>query len=358
MYEQVLKSMGRGWFILKLAEDNGVYTGSSSNYGAGIKTRLSIYNKTLNEHKFILLELINGWDNRVVGGNPKLTNQELYDIAIRLINYFKLRVAPVINIPVNKKVKVQFPFNESDHDAKHVRYERNVKDGEKVEGLCSYLEEYYDSIIEHIERLFNIAELPKIDVVLSKACPSEIINNDVAEWLKNEFKIYGDNLSKDRINEIINNKDVELSILGKFIESKEKPYIVIYFRNMIENDRHKYFINILQILAHEYFHLFHYLYTKGKNSSKDKWIRLSVNESLADIFAFDYLHYNSANDQLMINVANERYNFWIKFFGSKVPYAQALRYFINNQNINYKKIEEVLNMSAINMNDAYKILIK
>lgn len=363
MWKKELKTMGRGWFILKLAEDHGIKTGSNWNYGANLKGRLSYYNKTLSKHPQMILYIVDNWDNRIKGGSPILKNSELYDIALQLIKRFNLKVKNkgkiVSNIQKNnssKKDRPKFTFDENDSDGDLIFYEENVKENERVEGLRSFLENNYTSIVDHHWFKFvRIGHLPKVRVILSKKRPNHKIENNVAEWILNEVKHYGENLSGERINEIIDNKEVTLAVTGRFYPNRGFPYIVIYYRNIIEKDRNKYFVKVLATLAHEYFHYFHYLFTNGRNlAKKDEWEYLSVNESLAEIFSYYYL--TNSCIQYVLDVANDKYQYWKKYFGSKVPYAQTLRYFDSNNKIILEKVDEVLSRSQFDMYNAFRVL--
>lgn len=363
MCEKELKTMGKGWFILKLAEDHGIKTGSNWNYGGNLKGRLSYYNKTLSKHPQMILYIVDNWNNRIKSGSPILKNSELYDIALQLIKHFNLKVKNKGKIVSNikksnssKKARPKFIFNENDCDGDLIFYERNVKENERVDGLCSFLECNYRSIIDHLFKFVRIDHFPMVRVILSKKRPTHKIENNVAEWILNEVKHYGKNITEERINEIIDNKEVTLAVTGRFYPNRGFPYIVIYYRNIIEKDRYKYFVKVLATLAHEYFHYFHYLFTNRRNlAKKDEWEYLSVNESLAEIFSYDYLTKNFI--QYALDVANDKYQYWKKYFGSKVPYAQALRYFDSNNKINLQKVDEVLSRSRFDMYDAFRVLI-
>lgn len=84
-----LKRMGKGWFILQLALEYGVKTPSSTDYGTklAMNTRTNTFERTKNVHHDMLGHLLNNWDKRISGGNPVVSNIELYDIAIAV---FKL----------------------------------------------------------------------------------------------------------------------------------------------------------------------------------------------------------------------------------------------------------------------------
>ena len=55
-FEELLRKMGKGWFILKLAEDNGINVGTKTYYGkeTAMKARLQRYEATKNIHKEML----------------------------------------------------------------------------------------------------------------------------------------------------------------------------------------------------------------------------------------------------------------------------------------------------------------
>lgn len=80
--EICLKRMGKGWFILKFAEDNGINTGTSTTYGnsQAMYTRTNNYNNTIAYHKQMIRYLSNNWNTRISGGDPILDSNDLRNI--------------------------------------------------------------------------------------------------------------------------------------------------------------------------------------------------------------------------------------------------------------------------------------
>ena len=78
-----LNRMGKGWFILKLAEEKGVDIKTSTYYGTeeAMKTRINTYERTRNLHKEMLKHLLDNWNARISAGKPVVDNSELHRIA-------------------------------------------------------------------------------------------------------------------------------------------------------------------------------------------------------------------------------------------------------------------------------------
>lgn len=83
----VLK-MGKGWFILKLAEEHGVNTKYQAYYGkeSAMQARLTRYEKTKNYHKEILAHLVENWSVRISAGEPAVPNSILHKYAIKTLS--------------------------------------------------------------------------------------------------------------------------------------------------------------------------------------------------------------------------------------------------------------------------------
>jgi hypothetical protein len=311
----------------------------------------------------ILDYLLNNWKKNFSGGNPVVSNNELHYIAMKIKNQN--------NIAQSKKKMVdKFPFYGPDNNTSHVRYDSNVCEDEKVSGLCEYLEWLYNHIIAHIQSLFGSlydGDLMKIDVILSKDKPKNIVENDVAMWLKKQFDLFGEGLTVDKIREIINSRFIELMVCGKFVcgnrNKDERPYIVIYYRNTNItniNQFDTYLADISKTFAHEYFHFYHYLFAGNIYKPNMAWGELAVTESLADIFAYDFLMtYHRFINKKMRDVAIKRYKFWDKYFGSSIAYAEAIRYIMKKYiDIDYSKMLAVFKLSKSSMLDAFMELTK
>ncbi len=83
-----LNKMGKGWFVLKVAEDAGLKIQSSTYYGkkTAMNARLTRYEKTIQYHKDMIKELEANWSKRITGGNPTVSNSELLKLAKEILN--------------------------------------------------------------------------------------------------------------------------------------------------------------------------------------------------------------------------------------------------------------------------------
>ena len=237
---------------------------------------------------------------------------------IESLNFFKgsVKKGP-------KQKLITHPWQGRDENRELVYYNDNVDINKRVEGLCEKLE------IEYIEYLRHFASyifrdiidgdfyLPK--VVLCKECPSEIWTNS-------------DSFVTRKVNELIKKRWFGTRIGGEFIHNPQ-PLIKIYFNQFDSADWDEYFAEISQTLAHEYMHYLEYEYCRksGNKSFNDA----NVSEALADFFSVIYSLSRGTNkfvitDKDRIDVAEKRYNEWIKWDDSGWPYAYAL-YFMKKR---------------------------
>ena len=375
---EALGHMGCGWFILKFAEDNGITVGSKTYYGgdSSMDTRIRNYNNTKNEHKEILEYLLSNWRSSYSAGLPKVSNAKLYELAKQLFCMFcKIntngKCPNKTNISNSKIVRVstplidEFPFYGFDEETIHIRYEDDIKEDERVEGLCRNLEEWYSLVIRYLNELSFELDLPnlkieKIPVILSKARPTHSYRNNVAKWIKKQVDLRGKDITEKAIQHILDCEIQTLLVNGEFVHNYEMPYIKIYYTNTTEKDFYRYIASICMTLAHEYFHYYHYLLV-GNNIYKNPMPKedLAVTESLADIFAYDCLLRNKHFNHMMEKVAFGRHSWWIEHFGSNIPYAEAIRYcFGFGYQVQYAKMFDVLMLSKNSMKDAYKRLMR
>ena len=230
---------------------------------------------------------------------------------------------------------ITHPWQGRDENSELVYYNDNVDINKRVEGLCEKLE------IEYIEYLTHFASyifrdiidgefyLPK--VVLCKECPSKIwTNSDSFVTRKvNELIKKGDLVNEQQIAQILRH---HTRICGEFIHNPH-PLIKIYFNQFDSADWYEYFAEISQTLAHEYMHYLEYEYCRrsGNKSFNDA----NVSEALADFFSVIY-SLKRATDifditaKYRIEVAEKRYNEWVKWDDSGWPYAYAL-YFMKKR---------------------------
>ena len=82
-YELELKKIGKGWFVLKLAEEKGIDVKTNTYYGTknSMETREKVYEKTRKYHKEMLDFILKNWNNRITAGSPKVSNSDLLKFA-------------------------------------------------------------------------------------------------------------------------------------------------------------------------------------------------------------------------------------------------------------------------------------
>lgn len=85
-YEELLRRMGKGWFVLKLAETRGVSIDTKTNYGKGssMDTRLSCFESCKAHHRSMLDYLLSNWSSKITAGSPVVSNKDLHDIACKI----------------------------------------------------------------------------------------------------------------------------------------------------------------------------------------------------------------------------------------------------------------------------------
>lgn len=235
-----------------------------------------------------------------------------------------------------KQIPITPPCQGRDENRELVYYNDNVDINKRVEGLCEKLEIEYVEYLRHfaLDIFRDIIDvdfcLPK--VVLCKECPSEIwTNSDSFVTRKvNELIKKGDFANEqEEIAQILRHRS---RILGEFIHNPQ-PLIKIYFNQFDSADWDEYFAKISQTLAHEYMHYLEYEYCRifRKKSYNDA----NLSEALADFFSVIYSLKRATDRSVImakdrIEVAEKRYNEWVKWDGSGWPYAYAL-YFMEKR---------------------------
>ena len=136
------------------------------------------------------------------------------------------------------------------------------------------------------------------------------------------------------------------------------------------------FAQLSNCLAHEYFHFLHNFFVGSSFSKRGRqpFSTDVVKESLADFFA---LVYSLFNDDPILECPNQRYaaqryNSWVKRYGSSWPYAYALCFYYNDcdKPVSYSdyykdyyrngcrnKFMQVLETSKKSMQEAFNLLI-
>lgn len=168
----------------------------------------------------------------------------------------------------------------------HVARAEDVPLTEDVVLICKTLEEEYASVIHFVKSLPLQVECKYIPIIIS--------NKELMQ----------------------DSPDGGEKILGAFFASN-KPYIEIYYRNADSRNP----AEIKKCLAHEYLHYLHYVYAGEKYEETSKELK----EGLADFFGVLYSIYRGQKDD--IKVAQNRYNRWIKNFGTYWAYANALYFY-------------------------------
>ncbi len=272
-----------------------------------------------------------------------------------------------------------------------IYYEDDALEDEKIPGLTGFLESVYqDEIVWAAncrldndeyrfpeDRIGEHISIPIIPIILSKDCPPnkyEIEEN----WIRNKVnKQLVDNPERDFMKDRLFD-DMKKSIPGKLgeyhhegsnydwdpndirysyrvfsWENNSKPFIKIFYRNLIRPNENEYCNRIKCVLAHEYFHFVHD--RLAGNLKND--LNGNVIESAADFFCTYFIGGNTAN---------ENYESWEKWFGSGWPYSSALYYFyadgseypcyaIKHPAIS-EKFERILETSCVSMTKAFSDL--
>ena len=234
-----------------------------------------------------------------------------------------------------KHKPITHPWQGRDENRELVYYNDNVDINKRVEGLCEKLEIEYIEYLSHFA-LYIFRDIIDVDfslpkVVLCKECPSKIwTNSDSFVTSKvNELIKKGDLVNEQQIAQILRH---HTRIAGEFIHNP-RPLIKIYFNQFDSADWNEYFAEISQTLAHEYMHYLEYEYCR--RSRKKSYKDANVSEALADFFSVIY-SLNRGTDRFVItdkdriDVAEKRYNEWVKWDGSGWPYAYAL-YFMKKR---------------------------
>lgn len=230
---------------------------------------------------------------------------------------------------------ITHPWQGRDENSELVYYNDNVDINKRVEGLCEKLEIEYIEYLRHFGLYIfrDIIDgdfcLPK--VVLCKECPSKIWTNSDSFVTKkvNELIKKGDLVNEQQIAQILRHQS---RIAGEFIHNPQ-PLIKIYFNQFDSVDWNEYFAKISKTLAHEYMHYLEYEYCR--RSRKKSYKDANVSEALADFFSVIYSLSRGTDkfvitDKDRIDVAEKRYNEWVKWDDSGWPYAYAL-YFMKKR---------------------------
>lgn len=377
----LFQKMGEGWFILKKAEELGIPTGTSTQYGeqSSMNTRESTYRGSASVHSQLIAELKqNGLSKKVRGGNPERDSVYLQSILNQIpliatqhqkcVEIVKTESGPIRNVYKT----IHIPNRLGNHDVirrENVFYDNNVTASERVPGLCAAVSNEIECVYGILGNVFGDKLLQqafdcgrvydnafrKIPVVLSKEMPEKgwnVMRVDMNDLLNLILKNQGNNPGdfKKVILDYINNHTSSITdvIYGmyyptggeKYFSQLPKPYyhegrdgvpyIKIFYRNVDCPDVEKYKAVIFSTLSHELFHFFHDQASPVYNSICDS--RDPVIEGTADFFSSYYCidRYNVESNsdptmaQARLTVAEDEYLGWKKRFDYCWPYAYAL----------------------------------
>jgi len=320
----------------------------------------------------------------------------------------KMKGDTVRNNRSNSKYKVKvFPVNVPDRIPDWlesnwgiIKYDPTVPENERIPGLTGFLGGEYDHIVSSrghyiLDRdlpLFRNRDIfPFIPVVLSNELPYKEYHESDEEIAR---RIVNSNGSYDEVLNILRNKDWTDRILGEYhhsgcsgnlfpecldavdqgfqFEDGSRPYITIYYRNTDCPNTEEYMMKLGNCLAHEYFHFLNDVFAQREFAKKSAH-RKAVIEALADFYAACYTMYEHGEYRYCraaAKVVEDRYNAWVKKFGTAWPYAYAYYFYLIggrelcfNMNLDdYRrfgsigKFNEVFRASARSMNEAYQIL--
>lgn len=214
------------------------------------------------------------------------------------------------------------PCQGADYETTHITYADNVLLEEQVPQLCGALEGEYERLLGFARKIFgswvDSLQPRRIPVILKKECPAKIYLNDDEYVTRkiNELIEHGEHISVEETAKLLR---YEMRVCGLFV-SEPEPHIEIYFNQFKASSREEYLAKIAQTLAHEYAHYLEYVYCtrKGKAPLTSK----NISEAIADFFGVLYSLYR--NQSYDLNIAKDRYESWVKRYGSGWPYAYAL----------------------------------
>lgn len=280
----------------------------------------------------------------IISGSCRYYKEEMncYGDKLFLTNYWKdSHKDRLIDWILNWVSKNGTPVSASrcDTNCRYVYYNQNVKNGERVAGLCKKLEvEYLEYLYHFARRLFGnlfIDNLPNpVDVVLCKELPTETCHHK-DEYIKNKINQLIKNGKTIDLEETINILRHTDYIYGRFFESP-KPRIEIYFNQFASPSWDEFFAQISQTLAHEFMHYLVYEYRKLNTKAPIK--KKEVDEALADFFGVIYslkraddLKAEPLQNESRKLVAAMMYEEWVKWNGTGWPYSYALYFYCVNK---------------------------
>lgn len=215
----------------------------------------------------------------------------------------------------------------------------NVPKYKQVPGLCEYVDRCLDKIKEMAKKIFAKHEPNRLTegndfgylrVKLSCVCRMGYSNDktdkQIAQDIVDKSIENGEPLSVEQVLELIQQREFEDRMLGCFTWGKNRPQITIYYMNFHTSSYKTFYAMIFNTLAHEYMHYFEHLVRRrlARRFTKNK----IVSEAMADFFAL--LCSVFKHDSYSLEVAQKRYNLWLKRQNSNWPYSCALYFFLVN----------------------------
>lgn len=325
-----INRMGAGWFIVKAAIDYGILKPQNIHFGkeSSWKTKENTYKRTIHLHSQYIDEILRHWRSNIALIGSGFSNQDLRILALQLQKIMSPQVTDHSNL-IEKNTKA---WNEFDNDDDLVRYDSNVPENQRVEGLASYLNEIYRLIQDYARdmtsSLFSESgskfSFEPIPVILRQGHPTHVYETDDKTLARMIDKIKRNNDgSYERILSILEKRKTVLSIVGLYC----KTHIVLYYENTSATSIDELREELEMTLAHEYMHYVHNMYVGDKAFSAKTPNRENVIEPIADYFSAMYMAWYRRN----VKLVQKRFDFWNEYYGFSIPYVFALD-FLNDGN--------------------------
>lgn len=238
------------------------------------------------------------------------------------------------------------PFNPPrgpDEDQYFVKYDDDIPDSEKVEGLALILAEEYSDIRNFSLNLLRSLGFDTkrqvagndgfIPVILKKGHPVSkhyFSDDDIKALLLNKCTKSNDGrISADEIHSILNTGGIAMRVAGQYCGG-DRPHIEIFYENISASNWDEYIMELKHTLAHEYMHYCHECLVGYQMFNERTSTCTNLKEAIADFFAALYLAehiYGQTHDRVCLNSIKDRFHFWRKYFGTSIPYVNALYFF-------------------------------
>ena len=197
--------------------------------------------------------------------------------------------------------------------------------------MLSILEGEYEHIMgwgRDLLGLYNKCDrIERIPVVLSPAIKKKTYKADENYWSQKIYELSlkknGD-ITKEEVLQILKKKSFTDHITGEFCIGYNQfgPHIILYYNVIHGVTIEEKLANFANVLAHEYMHYMEWRYCSAMGVMH--YSNENLSEAMADFFAV--LYSIKCNNAEPTKVAHTRYETWVKRFGSRWPYAQALHF--------------------------------